>query len=179
MVRHEESAGWSLRRRKEMYEQDDIARILAREELSFEDVKIVMRFARYERGFDERFEYANTLLSHAGDYLPPHILTALVRADITEEDAAAHLDRNKAFFSRLTALLPSLVRFFGEEARSKNSEGIISCIDDCHYDFHVGAASSRKDRQLREAKEKLVSASKLSNELSAALTDVQRLCDIE
>jgi hypothetical protein len=160
-----------------MYKQYDIARILARDELSFEDVKNVMRCVRYQwggvvaSGPNERIEYANTLLPHAEDYLPPLALFALVRADMNEEDAAACVDRNKAFFSRLTTLLPSLVRFFGEEARSKNLEGLISSIDDCHNDFHVAAASSRKDRKLREAKEKLANASKLVNELSAALAD--------
>jgi hypothetical protein len=64
-----------------------------------------------------------------------------------------------------------LVRFFGGDARSKNIEGIIRSIDDCHSDFHVLATASRKDRQLREVKEKLAHASKLANELSAALAD--------
>lgn len=107
-------------------ERQEITRILANEELTLEDIKTVVRGVRYERGYDERFDYANTLLSEAGDYLPPHTLAALVRADITGEDARLDLERNKAFFSRLVHLLPSIVRFFDEGARSANSWGIIS-----------------------------------------------------
>jgi hypothetical protein len=65
-------------------EEQDVARILAHEELSLEDVKIVMRGVRYDRGYDERFDYANTLLSEAVHYLRPYTLGALVRADIAE-----------------------------------------------------------------------------------------------
>jgi hypothetical protein len=167
-------------RREEMYvEEHDIARILASQELSLEDVKIVMRGARYDRGYDERFDYANTLLSDAWHYLRPHTLGALVRAEIAEDDAALDLERNKAFFSRLADLLPSLVRFFGREARSRNPKGIISTIDDCHNDFHYTIASSRRDRQLREAKEKLADASKLASELASALENARRHFDIE
>jgi hypothetical protein len=76
-------------------------------------------------------------------------------------------------------LLPSLVRFFGKEARSKNPKGIISTIDDCHDDFHYTIGSSRRDRQLREAKEKLANASKLASESASALEDAKRHFDIE
>lgn len=160
-------------------DERDLARILAHEELSLEDVKTVMRGVRYERGHDERFDYANELLSEAGDYLRPHTLGALVRAEITEEDAVPDLERNKAFFSRLVGLLPTLVRFFGKEARSRNPWGIISTIDDCHNDYHTTVASSRRDRQLREAKERLASASKLASESASALEDTKRHFDDE
>ena len=160
-------------------EEQDVARILAREELSLEDVKIVMRGVRYDRGYDERFDYANTLLPEAGHYLRPYTLGALARADIAEEEAALDLELNKAFFARLVDLLPSLLRFFGKEARSRNPKGIISTIDDCHNDFHFTIASSRRDRQLREAKERIANASKLASELASALEDAKRHFDIE
>jgi hypothetical protein len=159
-----------------MYDRDDIARLLAQQELSFEDVKIVMRCARYRwlSNDSQRIDHANTLLSDAGDYLPWFTLCHLVRADITEEEAAGHLDRNKAFFYRLTTLLPSLIRFFADK---ENPEGLISCIDDCHHDFHATAASLRKDRKLREVKDKLANALKLVNELSAALAEPEIFYD--
>jgi hypothetical protein len=160
-------------------EEQDVARILAREELSLEDVKIVMRGVRYDRGYDERFDYANTLLPEAGHYLRPHTLGALVRADIAEEEAALDLELNKTFFARLVDLLPSLVRFFGKEARSMNPKGIISTIDDCHNDYYLTIASSRRDRQFREAKERIANASKLASESASALEDAKRHFDIE
>jgi hypothetical protein len=64
-----------------MNDQDTIARILEREDLSLDDVKAVMRAVRYGQESVDRIEYANTLLSDAGDYLPPYWLRALVRAD--------------------------------------------------------------------------------------------------
>lgn len=42
---------------------EEIARILASESLTLKDVKTLMRGARYHRGYDEKFEYANTLLA--------------------------------------------------------------------------------------------------------------------
>ena len=160
-------------------EERDIARILARQELSLNDVKTIMRGARYERGIDERFEYANELLSEAADYLPSYTLASLIRADISEQDAAIVLERNRVFFSRLVVLLPTLVQFFGEEARSRNASGIVSMIDDCHNDFHATVSAARRDRQLREAKEKITNASKLATDAAFALEGAERHFSIE
>jgi hypothetical protein len=162
-----------------MDDQEIIAEILEREELSLENVKAVMRTVRYGQEGDERFEYANTLLSDAADYLPPYWLRALVRADITEDEASLYLARNKAFFSRLANLLPSIVRFFSEEERSRNPRGIIDSVDGCHADFHFTAASSRRDRQLRQAKERLAKASRLASDLAATLEESKEHCHNE
>jgi hypothetical protein len=160
-------------------EETEIARIVAREELSFDDVKRLLRGVRYTRGYDEKFEYANTLVPEAGDYLRGYTLRALVRAEINEEEAAAEVEQNKLFFSRLVDLLPSLLGFLSEEARARNPWGIISTIDDCHNDFHYTIRSARRDRQLRQAKERLARASKLASETAVALEEAKRHCDIE
>ena len=39
---------------------EDIARLAWSEELSFEDVKTLIRGVRYGNGYDEKFEYANS-----------------------------------------------------------------------------------------------------------------------
>ena len=158
---------------REPVDDHDIGRILASEELSFEDIKTLMRGVRYSRGYDERFEYGDTLLPEASEYLRPHTLRALVRADITEEDAASYLKENIAFFRRLVDLLPSIVRFFSKEARLRNPCGIVSMIDDCHNDFQATGNALRRDRQLREAKEKLTSAARLARDSAAALKDAE------
>lgn len=160
-------------------EEDDLARFVSREELSFDDVKIVMRGVRYDRGVDEGFAYANSLLPEAADYLRPHTLRALIRADMTDQQAALDLELNKSFFSRLAFLLPSLMQFFDKKERTRNARGLISIIDDCHNDFHAATASPRKDRQLREAKEKLAAASKLVSASASALEDAERYFGIE
>jgi hypothetical protein len=160
-------------------DKNNVDLLVAREELSLEDVKIIMRGVRYERGYDERFDYANSLILEADNYLRPHTLGALVRADITEADAAIEMERNKAFSFRLVDLLPSIVRFFGADSRSRNPNGIISTIDDCHSDFHHTVSSARKDRQLREAKEKLALASKLASESASAIESADRHFGIE
>jgi hypothetical protein len=111
--------GASSSKPKEHVEEHDIARILASDRPSLEDIK-TMRGTRYADGFDERFEYANSLLAEASDYLRAHTLRALVRAEITEAEAAKHLKQNKAFFKRLASLLPSIMRFFGKGPRRQN-----------------------------------------------------------
>lgn len=154
-------------------EDRDIARILTSEAPTFEDIKTLVRGARYARGHDETFEYANSLLPQASDYLRSHTLRALVRADISEEEAAWYLEQNKAFFRRLVNLLPSIVSFFGKEARFRNPRGIASTIDDCHNDFQATGSALRRDRQLREAKEKLMRAARLARDSASALSDAE------
>jgi hypothetical protein len=160
-------------------EEEEVARIVAREELSFGDVKRLMRGVRYSRGYDEKFDYANTLVAEAAHYLRPFTLRVLARAEISDEEAAEELEQNKLFFSRLVDLLPSLVRFFGKETRARNPWGIVSMIDDCHNDFHYTIRSARRDRQLREAKGRLAKASKLASETAMALEEAKRHCDIQ
>jgi hypothetical protein len=52
-------------------------------------------------------------------------------------------------------------------------------IDDCHNDFHYTIRSARRDRQLREAKERLGKASKFASETAVALEEAKRHCDIQ
>ena len=158
---------------KASVESRDIVRILASEEPSFEDIKTLMRGVRYSGGYDEKFEYANTLLPEASDYLRSHTLRALVRADITDVEAVAYLKQNKAFFRRLANLLPAIVRFFSKEVRLRNPRGMVGKIDDCHNDFQATGNASRRDRQLREAKEKLIRASRLALETASALSGAE------
>lgn len=159
--------------------ESNISAILAKDVLSLDDVKRLIRGVRYPKGYDERFEYANTLLADASDYLRPDTLIPLVRAEITESEAVSERERNKAFFARLVDLLPSIVRFFSKEARSRNPWGIVSTIDDCHHDFHITIKAPRRDRQLRTAKEKLSRALKLALELMSSLEAAKRYFDIE
>lgn len=165
--------GTSLSEPPAPVEDRDITRLLASETPTFENIKSLMRGTRYADGYSEMFEYANTLLPGASDYLRSHTMRALVRADITEEEAASYLQKNKAFFHRLVNLLPSIVSFFSEEARLRNSRGIVMTIDDCHNDFQFTASSARRDRQLREAKEKFRRASQLAREAASALDDAE------
>jgi hypothetical protein len=157
-------------------QEDDLQRVLRREELTLDDVKAVLGSVRYSKQSIESIDYANTLLREAGDYLPPHMLSALVRADVTVDEAALSLERNRAFFSRLVELLPSLIGFFN---RRGNLFGILSCIDDCHNDFHATAISPRKDRQLRETKESLKRALETAIAAAATLDEAKRHIDIE
>jgi hypothetical protein len=152
-------------------EEHDLARLLASETLTFDDIKTLMRGARYTRGHDETFTYADSLLPEASDYLPSRTLRALVRADISEEESASHLEQNKAFFRRLVVVLPSIVSFFGKEARLRNPSGIVMTIDDCYYDFVATGNALRRDRQIREAKDKLMRAARSSLESATALRD--------
>jgi hypothetical protein len=159
-----------------LLEEDDLQRILRREELTLEEVKVVLRTGRYGERGAEKIAYANTVLREAGDYLPPYWLSALVRADISEEEAAPYLEQNKAFFSRLVELLPSLIAFFNERS---NLRGILLTIDDCHNDFYAAAGSPRKDRQLRETKELITNALNAAVQATGALEGAKRHFDIE
>ena len=165
--------GASLSKPLSPVEDHDIARILASEAPTFEDVKTLIRGVRYTQGYDEKFEYANSLLPEASDYLRSHTLRALVRAEISKEKAALHLEQNKAFFRRLVDLLPSIVGFFEKEVRSRNPNGIVMTIDDCHNDFLATGNALRRDRELREAKERLMRAARLARDSASALRDAE------
>jgi hypothetical protein len=171
--------GTSLSEPVASVEDQDIARILASEPPTFEDIKTLMRGSRYTHGYDEKFEYANSLLLEASDYLRPHTLRALVRADMTEEEAASYLENNKTFCRRLVNLLPSIFRFFGKEERLRNPRGIVMTIDDCHNDFLATGNASRRDRQLREAKEKLTRAARLARDSASALEEAEEHIEYE
>jgi hypothetical protein len=157
-------------------EEDDLRKVLNREKLTLDDVKAVLRSVRYNEQHTQIIASANSLLREAGDYLPSHTLRALVRADVTVNEAALCLERNKAFFFRLVELLPSLIGFFN---RRGNLWGITSCIDDCHNDFHATAISPRKDRQLRETRESLTRALETAVAAAAAIEEAKRHIDIE
>jgi hypothetical protein len=163
--------GTSLSEPPARIEEHDLALTLAKETLTFEDIKTLIRGARYTGGYSEMFGYANSLLPEASDYLRPHTLRALVRADMTEKEAAAYLEKNKSFFQRLVNLLPSIVGFFSKEARNRNPRGLVMTVDDCHNEFQATGNSARRDRQLREAKEKLKRASQLAREAASALDE--------
>jgi hypothetical protein len=140
---------------------------------------MLMRGVRYIQGYDEKFEYANLLLPGASDYLRSHTLRALVRADISKEEAASYLEQNKAFFRRLATLLPSIVRFFGKEARFENPSGIVQSIDSCYNDFQSTGNALRRDRQLREAKENFLRAARLARDSASALSDAEKHFKLE
>jgi hypothetical protein len=105
------------------FEEDgELWRILQRDTLTLEDVKFL--FKRNRENDPERIAYANSLLPEAGDYLRPYELRALLRAEISETEVAVALAQNKAFFSRLVGLLPSILGFF---ERRQNLKGILYC----------------------------------------------------
>jgi hypothetical protein len=168
-----------FRKNEKYVEEDEIAGIAAREELSIEDVKRAIRGVRHTRGYDDRFDYANGIVPQASEYLRPHTLSALVQAEISDGEAAIEIEQNKLFFSRLVDLLPTLMRFLSKEARTRNPMGMISMIDDCHNDFHYTTRAARIDRQLREAKESLRAASKLASETAVALQEATRYFSFE
>jgi hypothetical protein len=151
-------------------------RILQREILTLEDVKFLFKRTRNREDDPERIAYANSLLPEAGDYLRPYELRALLRADISETEAAVALAQNKVFFSRLVWLLPSLLNFF---ERRQNLAGILHCIDECHNDFHATAASPRRDRQTRETKELINVACEATVRAATTLEEAKRLIEIE
>ena len=95
---------------------DELERTLGRDELTREDVRIALRTVRHAHAKDEMLAYAQTLLPES-DFLTGYSLRALVRADITEAEAAREIKKNKAFCSRLAGLLPSILALFGNRAR--------------------------------------------------------------
>ncbi len=157
-------------------EEDGLWRILQRQTLTLEDVKFLFKHTRNREDDPERIAYANSLLHEAGDYLRPYELRALLRADVSETEAVVALAQNKAFFSRLVWLLPSLLGFFEHR---QNLAGILHCIDECHNDFHATAASPRRDRQARETKELINVACEATVRAATTLESATRLIEIE
>src|SRR4051812_37466391 len=108
--------------------ENQLTRILSRDELMREEVRIALRTVRHGERKNEALVYAETLVPEA-DLLSPYSLGALVRADISEAEAIKEVKRNKAFCIRLAGLLPSILEFFGNR---DSSAGLLSMIDDCH-----------------------------------------------
>jgi hypothetical protein len=157
-------------------EEDGLWRTLQRETLGLEDIKLFFRNTRNREDDPQRIAYANSLLLEAGDYLRPYELRALLRADISETEAAVALAQNRAFFSRLVWLLPSILGFFEHR---QNLAGILYCIDECHNDFHATAASPRRDRQVRETKELLSATREATVRAATMLERATRLIETE
>ncbi|MCC8964232.1 hypothetical protein H8A95_18380 [Bradyrhizobium sp. Pear76] len=155
--------------------EDELQKIRIRDRLSPKEARVLLRTIRHGEQKDEVLAYAETLVVEA-DFLSPYSLRALVRADITEAEAAREIKKNKAFCNRLAGLLPSILRLFGSR---DNLTGICSMIDDCHHDYQVTTISPRKDRQTRETRERLARAVKASLSAAKALEEAKRFLDIE
>lgn len=156
-------------------DDDELELILRRDQFTREDVRVALRSVRHGHKKDQGLAYAETLVPEA-DYLTGYSLRALIRADITEAEAAREIKKNKAFCTRLTSLLPSILRLFNDR---DNLAGLFRMIDDCHGDFHITAASPRKDRQTRETKERLANAIKASLKAAEAIKKAKRFLDSE
>lgn len=159
-----------------MISEDEIERRLARDALTQKDIKTVMLSVRHSLSDQKNINYAKSLLPDS-DYLPPYVLSRLVRADISEQEAAQYIGPNKAFFARLTEYLPDLLRYFAQPTPT-NYSGLLRCIDDCHNDYHSLAHSLRRDRAIREAHQSLKDALDATNKAAAALAIANRHIDI-
>jgi hypothetical protein len=155
-------------------QESKLWRTLTEEALTLEDVKALFKLAGHREDDPDRVAYANSLVPEAGDYLRPYELRALIRADISETEAAVETARHKAFFSRLVELLPSLLEFF--ETR-ENLAGLLYHIDDCHNEFLHTATSPRRDRQARQTKEMLTQAREATDRAAAALESTKKIVD--
>jgi hypothetical protein len=138
-----------------------------------------MLSARHRDLPTENIEYANSLLPESGEYLPLFMLSAFVRADISEEEAVVYIQRNKEFLQRLTYLLPALVCYFDPQTRPRNLLGLLGCLEDCHNDYYATAQSPRRDRRIRETRESLNEAITNSASAIVALEAAQRFIDLE
>lgn len=161
--------------KRPLLSEDELEHVLRRDELTTEDVRRALATVRHSYKADELLAYATNLIPDA-DLLDGSALRALARADITEEEAAKEIQKNKAFCARLAGLLPSILRLFDSR---HNLAGIFLMIDDCHNDFHVTAVSRRKDRQTREIKEGLADAIKFSLKAAEAIENAKRLVGTE
>ncbi|MGY3074221.1 hypothetical protein ACVWZZ_000592 [Bradyrhizobium sp. LM6.10] len=154
---------------------DELEQVLRRDELTNEHVRMALATVRHGHKAGELLAYTTALVPDA-DLLDGSSLRTLARADITEDEAAKEIEKNKAFCVRLAGLLPSILRLFDSR---NNRAGIFRMIDDCHNDFHVTVVSRRKDRQTREIKEGLADAIKSSLKAAEAIENATQFLSIE
>lgn len=150
-------------------EAELIRSLLGDSELSDTRVQQIMLKARGVE--QEDFKLANSIVPEAGRYLPHHAITALVRADISDDKATEELLRQRMFFSRLSDYLPSLLRYFKFDPKDCVFNAV-SCIDDCHGDFHIAIASQRRDKKERQILESFGSAIGAMEKALAALKSI-------
>jgi hypothetical protein len=141
-----------------------------------DDLIKIMQLAR--RIDVEDVEFANSIVSDAGRYLSRAFIDALIRSDITDEDASLEIKRQKEFFARLSLFLPDLMRYFKFNPKSDAVNALL-CLDDCHYDFAIGLNAQRQDRNRREILAAFEEAIRSADKALAALKAVRSSVDFE
>jgi hypothetical protein len=163
-----------------MYRGDDInssiRRLFRDDSLNSTDLIAIMRAARHIHAEDA--EGANSILEEAGNYLPRHCIEPFIRAEVSDEDAKSEIKRQKAFFRRLGALLPSLFRYLNFDPQS-DVVNALGAVDDCHHDFVIASSARRQDKKRREILGDLHTAILALKDAIGAITKVQSQFELE
>jgi hypothetical protein len=139
----------------------------------------LIRLLWHARHLDIRdVELANSIVSDAGNYLDSNLITALVRADITDEDVRSEIRTQKAFLSRLSLLLPAVLEHFEFNPKA-TAVNALSCIDDCHHDFNFASTAKRQDAIRREIFDSFRTAIRSVEKSVEALKAVEKYVDRE
>ena len=137
------------------------------EQLSANYVGEPMRGIRGVRGDDA--ELCNKLFPDTGDFMDPAEQRAIIRADFSDAEIARRLKKQKAYFKRLSRLLPALLGFL--KKKPDTLIPILRIMDDFHHDYHYVANNKRRDKNKREM---IDSLNKAANAVTTALSAIEK-----
>jgi hypothetical protein len=138
------------------------------EQLSANYVGELMRGIRAVRGDDA--ELCNKLFPDTGDFMDPAEQRAIIRADFSDAEIARRLKKQKAYFKRLSRLLPALLGFL-KKKQPDTLIPILRIMDDFHHDYHYVAHNKRRDKNKREM---IDSLNKAANAVTTALSAMRK-----
>ncbi|HEY5794362.1 MAG TPA: hypothetical protein VIU82_05055 [Bosea sp. (in: a-proteobacteria)] len=121
---------------------------------------------------------AESLVPGSAEFLREEHVSALARAEITEEQVKREIAAQKLFFKRLAPLLPGLLRHFRFDQPSEVLEALAR-IDDCHRDFSIIEKAQRRDKARRLAVQKLSAAKRAMDKAATALSRVDSIVSMD
>lgn len=119
---------------------------------------------------DDDAELCNKLVPESGDFLDPFEQRATIRADFSDAEIARRLREQKAYFKRLSRLLPALLGFL-KKKQPNTLIPILRIVDDFHHDYHYVANNKRRDKNKREMIDGLSNA---ANAITTALSAMKK-----
>lgn len=139
----------------------------------------VITLVRLARAVDADYaRVAEALVPGSAEFLREEHVSALARAEITEEQAKREIASQKLFFKRLALLLPGLLSYFKFEQPSEILQALAH-IDDCHRDFSIIETAQRRDKARRLAMQELSAARRALSTAATALSKIDAIASLE
>lgn len=155
------------------YSSKDLKDLLRDEPIS---ERVALRFIHHFNNADpDEIDYANSVLQDSGSYLGSYSLGKFIKADISDEAAAAEISERKILIKRLCNLFPSIITYF-RFSDDRKAANVFHIIHDCVSDFQGLSENGRKDANARKLKKNVRVA---RESLEKTISHIDELDEIE